>query len=288
MYCSPGRYFGIAAATMAAMGHLAGGLIDIAQCRAAGGIGSRCNGADGLAYGSGILIGVVCSLRRQEYFWLIVFSMQGIGSAVWTILGVQSLDHSTGGAVGPRVHAAIVLVYSAAMTVFAFAIYRATSDERKIAYFQIRDRMQGFDNVWQGLSAASRDEWKFLAARAKVLARSLLNRRNRARVNLFEHTLRTLRLTGVNKERRRYVKKGKIRQCEQDLRVLYFDAEELIARFQLWVAQWSPVGDVIFASIKAPERAIQKTVRSYNREPALLTDLVRCSVAVRFDFEFSA
>jgi hypothetical protein len=41
-----------------------------------------------------------------------------------------------------------------------------------------------------------------------------------------------------------------------------------------------PCAELVRGPIKKPDRAIQKIVRLYNRDPASLTDLVRCTVVV--------
>jgi hypothetical protein len=41
-----------------------------------------------------------------------------------------------------------------------------------------------------------------------------------------------------------------------------------------------PCAELVRGPIKRPVRALQKTVRQYNRDPAYLTDLVRCTVVV--------
>ena len=69
---------------------------------------------------------------------------------------------------------------------------------------------------------------------------------------------------------------GKIRQQSKSIETLFEHAQEVSAAFQMWVGQWNPVGEVVHGKVKSCERAIQKTVRSYNRDASCLTDLVRC------------
>jgi hypothetical protein len=230
----------------------------------------------------GILAGVAVSARKQEYFWVLVFFMQGVGCAAYIGLQWQALDRATAGAPGPRALCAMLLASSVAMVAFAIVIYRQSRRERRNAYAQVRDRMRGFDLAWQALQAAGHDDWRALAARSRSVSAALDARRARARGAARARAAAALGLRPPwAAGRLRFAGAGKVRQQEQDLEVLYGHAEELSARFQLWVARWSPVGEVVYAAVKSPDRAVQKTVRSYRREPALLTDLVRCSVAVR-------
>ncbi len=62
----------------------------------------------------------------------------------------------------------------------------------------------------------------------------------------------------------------------------FLDAiEELIAQLQSIMGGTrddAPCACLVPGPIKKPERALQKLVRLYNRNPACLTDLVRCTV----------
>jgi hypothetical protein len=275
------RNFGIASATAAAIGRLAGAALDFRQCAAAGGVGGACSGVEGLAYGLGILAGVGLSLRRQELFWMLVFLLQGCGSGVWTVLEASALDRASGGDPGTRAHAAAVLLCSGCMVAFSLMIRRACQAERRVARAEVVDRMGGFDSAWQLLHVQHAEDWQRLAARSAGILAALRARRVRARGGWpLGRLAASLGLLNWGVDRRRFAASGKVRQRSLGLEELYDEAEALSSRFQLWVARWSPVGHVLFAAVKSPDRAIQKTVRSYNREPAMLTDLVRCSVIV--------
>ena len=274
------RNFGIASATVAAIGRLAGAALDFWQCSAAGGIGGTCNGVEGLAYGFGILAGVSLSLRRQEYFWMLIFFLQGCGSGVWTVLEAFALDRASGGDAGTRAHAVVVLLCSACMVAFSVMIRRACHAERRVARAEVVNRMGGFNTAWQLLRSEHAEDWRRLAARSAIILAALRARRTRARGGPLGRLAVALGLLNRCLDRRRFAAAGKVQQRSRCLEELYDEAEALSSRFQLWVARWSPVGNVLFAAIKSPDRAIQKTVRSYNREPAMLTDLVRCSVIV--------
>ena len=174
------RNFGIGAASAAAVGRLAGAALDFWQCAAAGGIGSTCNGVEGLSYGFGILGGVGLSLRRQEYFWMLVFALQGCGSGVWTVLEAFALDRASDGDVGTRAHAAAVLVCSAGMLAFAVLIRRAWRAERRLARAEVADRMGGFEGAWQLLCTEHPEDWRRLASRSAAILAAIRTRHVRA------------------------------------------------------------------------------------------------------------
>jgi hypothetical protein len=277
---APHSLFAIAAATTASAVHLAGGCYDILQCSAAGGLGTKCNGADGLAFSVAILAGIVFSLKRQQHFWLLIFFLQGAGTAIWMSSDAPVLDYAVGGEVGTRVHAAAVLLCCGAMVAFAVAIHRACHAEVSAARAEVSAQMREFDTAWIGLRATHKDRWSLLATRCTRVVTALHARRERARGSLAVRAAAAAGLLCLGLDRRRFATQGKVAQPAGGLEELYWDAEALSGRFQEWVAGWSDVGEVLFTAVKAPDRAIQKTVRSYCRDPSHLTDLVRCSVVV--------
>ena len=280
MTAAPCSLFAIAAPTAASVVHLVGGCFDLLQCFGAGGLGSQCNGSDGLAFSGAILAGIIFSLKRQQNFWLLIFFLQGAGTAIWMSMEAPVLDHAIGGEVGTRVHAAAVLLCSGAMVAFAVAIHRACRAEVVAARAEVSAQMREFDATWLGLCATHKDRWCLLAARCASIVAALHARRKRAGGSLAVRAAAAAGLLRLGLERRRFATQGKVAQPVGSLEELYWDAEALSGRFQAWIAGWSDVGEVLFTAVKAPDRAIQKTVRSYHRDPSHLTDLVRCSVVV--------
>jgi hypothetical protein len=274
------RYFAIVAATAASAAHLVGSCIDFLQCAMAGGLGSSCSGADGLAFSLAIMAGIGFSLKRQQHFWLLIFFLQGAGTIIWLSSEAPVLDSAVGGDAGIRVHAAAVLLCCCAMVTFAVAIRRACRMEVLAARAEMSSRMRDFDLAWLGLRAAHGDRWCLLASRCTNVAAAIHARRKRAGGTLAVRLAIAVGLLRFGQERLRFAAQGKAAQPTSSLEELYWDAEELSGRFQAWVAGWSVVGEVLFSNVKAPDRAIQKTVRSYRRDPSHLTDLVRCSVVV--------
>jgi len=75
---------------------------------------------------------------------------------------------------------------------------------------------------------------------------------------------------------------GKPRQQLQDLDLLFRQARIINSHFLDWVKSWDEWGVGLVRHVAGPvkhaQRAIQKCVRTYFRDPAAISDLVRCTV----------
>uniref|UniRef100_A0A7S0EMU0 Uncharacterized protein n=1 Tax=Hanusia phi TaxID=3032 RepID=A0A7S0EMU0_9CRYP len=239
---------------------------DSVQCSVEGtGIGPVCNSNMKLV--AIILLLVVMYLAHflQHYFWLSAFFVQG---AYCVFVGVSATGLLEGslflllGVGCCLLGLLIVLRYQAA--------YRKTLRELRVA-------MQSFEETWRKVEEEKAAVVEEISAVSSAIAEEL-EQEIKAEVKTWRQYL----LVALGLKERRYSRRnGKIRQVSRDFEQLFLQAQEVSAHFQLWVSSWNQVGRVEHGNVKSCGRAMQKTVRSYNRDPSCLTDLVRCTIVVQ-------
>ncbi|EKX44972.1 hypothetical protein GUITHDRAFT_109015 [Guillardia theta CCMP2712] len=200
----------------------------------------------------------------QHYAWIVVFVLQG----AYCIRDGLTIRENTKpmfvvlGVISWIIVIVIVVKYSLS--------YRQT-------YKDLSAAMEGFEKTWSKVVSSSTDKLEEISREVLEISQKL-GAWSRREGGLWER----VRSRAMGKRASRYsVRSKKIRQESKSLEKLFEEAHEVSAAFQLWVSGWNPVGRMEHGKVKSCERAIQKTVRSYHRDPSCLTDLVRCTVVVK-------
>ena len=237
---------------------------DLVQCSTQGtGIGAECNGFSGIITVSFLAIMMYLAHFVQQYFWMAAFLAQG-AYCFYSALAVQNHFRYVMLCLGVGcwlVELAIAVEYHRA--------YARTFRELKAA-------MRGFEDTWTSVVEESSHVVQEISARVRAIAQELEEVIGDDTRTWRRYLWVTLGLRGRRYSRRN----GKIRQASRDFEQLFLQAQEVSAAFQLWVSGWNRVGRVEHGNVKSCARAMQKTVRSYRRDPSCLTDLVRCTIVV--------
>ena len=237
---------------------------DLVQCSTQGtGIGAECNGFSGIITVSFLAIMMYLAHFVQQYFWMAAFLAQG-AYCFYSALAVENHFRYVMLCLGVGcwlVELAIAVEYHRA--------YARTFRELKAA-------MRGFEDTWTSVVEESSHVVQEISARVRAIAQELEEVIGDDTRTWRRYLWVTLGLRGRRYSRRN----GKIRQASRDFEQLFLQAQEVSAAFQLWVSGWNRVGRVEHGNVKSCARAMQKTVRSYRRDPSCLTDLVRCTIVV--------
>ena len=238
---------------------------DFIQCDAEdAGFTSSCSGLSSFILIACILIVLYFVHFMQHYAWIVVFVLQG----AYCIRDGLTIQENT---------RPIFLVVGIICWIIVIVIVVKYSLSYRQTYKDLSAAMEGFEKTWSKVVSSSTDKLEEISREVLAISQKLgaWSRREGA---LWER----VRSRAMGKRASRYsVRSTKIRQESKSLEKLFEEAHEVSAAFQLWVSGWNPVGRVEEGKVKSCERAIQKTVRSYHRDPSCLTDLVRCTVVVK-------
>ncbi|EKX44971.1 hypothetical protein GUITHDRAFT_109014 [Guillardia theta CCMP2712] len=200
----------------------------------------------------------------QHYAWIVVFVLQG----AYCIRDGLTIREN----IRP-----IFLVVGIICWIIVIVIVVKYSLSYRQTYKDLSAAMEGFEKTWSKVVSSSTDKLEEISREVLEISQKL-GAWSRREGGLWER----VRSRAMGKRASRYsVRSKKIRQESKSLEKLFEEAHEVSAAFQLWVSGWNPVGRTEHGKVKSCERAIQKTVRSYHRDPSCLTDLVRCTVVVK-------
>ncbi|EKX45978.1 hypothetical protein GUITHDRAFT_108018 [Guillardia theta CCMP2712] len=246
-------------------------IVDSIQCSVEGtGIGPNCNAYTLIPSIAVMSFVMYLAHRVQHYFWMAAFFLQGL-YCFYCIYAfpADSVDLKIG--LGMCLFLAIGCCFIAIAIIVQYRrSYRQTLRE-------LQTVMQGFDDTWQKIE----EENKQSIAAVSVQAREIAQELQAVVKEDFKTWGRWLSAMAGWRRARYSTTDSKIRQESRDIEKLFQEAQEISAAFQLWVSAWNQVGRVQHGNVKSCARAIQKTVRSYGRDPSCLTDLVRCTILVQ-------
>eukprot|EP00293_Proteomonas_sulcata_P012431 CAMPEP_0184300202 /NCGR_PEP_ID=MMETSP1049-20130417/10670_1 /TAXON_ID=77928 /ORGANISM="Proteomonas sulcata, Strain CCMP704" /LENGTH=362 /DNA_ID=CAMNT_0026610863 /DNA_START=37 /DNA_END=1125 /DNA_ORIENTATION=+ len=145
------------------------------------------------------------------------------------------------------------------------------------AYEKVRGEKQCYVTIWQDMfrQSETHEHAQQLCVCVQRIADQMQSAKEKYDGSFSKKVLRRMKLLP-----NRYGETGRPKQRTNNIDELFQLAQMLSFDFQDWVNSWNKVGYVCPGPVKTPERALQKVVRSYNRDPACLTDLVRCTIVV--------
>eukprot|EP00960_Hanusia_phi_P022785 673391-Hanusia_phi.AAC.1 len=240
-------------------------LSDTVQCSTQGtGIGSDCNGFSYIITMVFVTFAMYLAHFMQHYFWIAAFFLQG-AFCLYAFVTVQKWFRE------------VFLALGLGCMLIALVIVWKYRQGYKQTYSELTAAMGDFDETWKSVREKDLQTIEEINTRVRSIAHELkevIQRDKRTWSNYLSSLL------GMHQSR--YSKRNdKIRQASRDFEQLFLQAQEVSAHFQLWVSSWNQVGRVEHGNVKSCGRAMQKTVRSYNRDPSCLTDLVRCTIVVQ-------
>jgi len=241
-------------------------MLDFIQCEFQGnGIGSVCHGYWSLSTSAFIWVGLFFAHVRQQYFYVVLCFLQGAYCLYFTTFA----QNAQWAIYLFYVFGTMLLVFTISMPVMYYLKLRAI-------YEELEEKSNAFSEAWNRMRRNEADMLQRLYQLTRQVNSLLLVARQTERRGLGR---KAMILMGLYKPR--ISKRLKMGQRSNDIELLYKEAQQLSGPFQDFVARWNAHGVVKQGNIKTCSRALQKVVRSYERDCSKLTDLVRCSIVVK-------
>uniref|UniRef100_A0A7S4UVE3 Uncharacterized protein n=1 Tax=Guillardia theta TaxID=55529 RepID=A0A7S4UVE3_GUITH len=244
------------------------GCLDYIQCRFVGdGIGASCNGNWSLSASFCVFTALYCAYFAQKYIWVVLYILQG-GYCIYT---------TTMGHITPFWAVIMFRVYGGtlfALVVLIIVRYRVSLVH---AYNGILKHTTRIEQAWDRIIERDSEVLLDIASKSRAINRAIKSGFARAR----KQRKLSMTLTCNGSRRSRFSTRGKILQIPTKIQSVYDAAQLVSPHFQLFMKKWNQVGKYYSGTLKTSSRAIQKAVRSYDRDASCLTDLVRCTIIVK-------
>ncbi|EKX42368.1 hypothetical protein GUITHDRAFT_111645 [Guillardia theta CCMP2712] len=247
------------------VGNLFCALSDFVQCSTQGtGIGSYCSGTSHIVTVIFVAFAMYLAHFVQHYFWIAAFFLQG-AFCLFSFVDIEGWFRM------------LFLALGLGCFVVAFIIVLQFRKQYRKTFMELTAAMKSFDESWETVREQNTQAIEEINQRVRSISQEL-NEVIKGGTKTWTLYLSVM----LGMRRSRYSSRNdKIRQESSDFERLFLQAQEISAQFQLWVSSWNQVGRVEHGNVKSCSRAMQKTVRSYQRDPSCLTDLVRCTVVVQ-------
>ena len=248
--------------------YLLSGILDYIQCKYfGGGIGKECNGNWSLSASFCVYSVLFCLYFAEKYIWVVLYIVQG-GYCFYT----TTMDHTE-----PQWALLMFRVYGGTLFALVLVILIRYRIALVQAYNGILKHTTRIEQAWDRILQVDGQVLDDIAAKSRATTKKLKG--TFLLVKQARPCWAPLTCWGAGVSR--FSKKGKIVQKSRDIEEVYGLAETVSPCFQLFMKQWNVIGDLYSGTLKTSSRAIQKTVRSYDRDPSCLTDLVRCTIIVK-------
>jgi len=256
----------ISTAWMVSFFYVVCAIFDFAQCKFQGdGIGAICHGYWSLSTSVFIWVALFFAHFKQQFFYVIVFFLQGAYCFYFTTFA----EKANWAVYLFYVYGTILLILALSLPVTYFIKLRGI-------YQDLEQRSIAFSESWNRMRQTESERLERMYQLTRQVNSCLVMARKAETQGLVR---KILILLGLYKPR--ITRRLKITQWSSDIEQLYKEAQQLSGPFQDFIARWNAHGVVKQGNIKTCSRALQKVVRSYERDCSKLTDLVRCSIVVK-------